>query len=257
MRSLCVLILAATLLPAARAVELTDEARTAFDRYVADFEDHRFTSTPFIRPDGDARVRQEVQSGQVVITPGLSNGETQVKSGLIHDWIGDVFFPGVTLDRVLAAVQDYNQQKTIYPDIQDSRVRSHSGDEFTVYLRIMKSKMMMTDVLNTDHTIRFTRVDAKHAYCRAHSTRIAEVSDRGMLWRMNSYWLFEERDGGVYAEFESITLSRDIPMVMSKLLGPMLHGVPVESLRSSLERTKQAIEMKRANGGAKIANAGF
>ncbi len=265
MRITFALALAVVLLPAARAVELTDEARTAFDQYVSNFETHRFKSTPFIRVDDNPHLQQEVKSGQVAITPGPSNGETQVKGGLIHDWIGSVYFPGVTLDRVLSEVQDYNRQKTIYPDIQDSKIKGHTGDDFKVYLRIMKSKMMMTDVLNTDHTIHFTRVDANRAYCSAHSTRIAEVSDpgtprehelpvgkdRGMLWRMNGYWFFEERDGGVYGEFESITLSRDVPALMGKILGPMLHGVPVESLRSSLERTKQAMAMKETTAPVK------
>jgi hypothetical protein len=265
MRITCVLTVALILLPAARAVELTDETRTAFDQYISNFEAHRFKNTPFIRVDDSPHLQQEVKNGQVAIVPGPSNGENQVKGGLIHDWIGDVFFPGVTLDRVLSAIQDYNRQKTIYPDIQDSRIKGHNGDDFTVYLRIMKSKMMMTDVLNTDHTIHFTRVDSNRAYCSSHSTRIAEVSDagtsrehelpvgkdRGILWRMNGYWFFEERDGGVYAEFESITLSRDIPAIMSKILGPVLHGVPVESLRSSLERTKQAMAVKETTGVVK------
>jgi hypothetical protein len=74
-----------------------------------------------------------------------------------------------------------------------------------------------------------------------------------MLWRMNGYWFFEERDGGVYAEFESITLTRDIPALMGKILGPVLHGVPVESLRASLERTKQALAVKETTGAVKAA----
>lgn len=267
MRITCVLILASTLLPAARAVEMTDETRTAFDQYISNFEAHRFKSTPFIRVDDNPHLLQDVKTGQVAIVPGPSNGETKVKGGLIHDWIGDVFFPGLTLDQVLSAVQDYNRQKTIYPDIKDSRIKGHSGDDFTVYLRIMKSKMMITDVLNTDHTIHFERLDVNRAYCSSHSTRIAEVSDpgtprehelpvgkdRGMLWRMNGYWFFEERDGGVYAEFESITLTRDIPALMGKILGPVLHGVPVESLRASLERTKQALAVKETTGAVKAA----
>ncbi len=271
MRIACVFIFSLILLPCARAVELTDEARIAFDQYISNFEAHRFKSAEFMRADGDVHIQKEVKAGQIVIVPGPNNGETQVKGGLIHDWIGDVFFPGATLNRVLALIQDYNRQKTIYPDIQDSRVKSHEGDDFRVYLRIMKSKMMMTDVLNTDHEIRFTRLDATHAYCRAHSTRIAEVSDpgtpkehelpvgkdRGMLWRMNGYWFLQERDGGVYGEFEAITLSRDIPMVMGKLLGPLLHGVPVESLRSSLEKTKQAIAEGERTGATKSGSAGI
>jgi len=33
--------------------------------------------------------------------------------------------------------------------------------------------------------------------------------DRGFLWRLNAYWRYEQVAGGVIAECESITLSRD------------------------------------------------
>jgi hypothetical protein len=34
--------------------------------------------------------------------------------------------------------------------------------------------------------------------------------DRGLLWRLYGYWLYEERDGGVIVECESVTLTRDV-----------------------------------------------
>ena len=40
---------------------------------------------------------------------------------------------------------------------------------------------------------------------------------------------------------KSITLSRDIPFGMGKVLGPILHNVPAESLRSSLAKTRSAV----------------
>ena len=68
-------------------------------------------------------------------------------------------------------------------------------------------------------------VDATHCRSRSVSTRIAEVEDAGLpnerekpvghdggfLWRIDSYWRFEEQDGGAYVEAESISLTRDIP----------------------------------------------
>jgi hypothetical protein len=58
---------------------------------------------------------------------------------------------------------------------------------------------------------------------------------------MNGYGFFEERDGGVYVESEEISLSRDIPFGMGKLFGAILHSVPAESLRNSVEETRRAI----------------
>jgi hypothetical protein len=44
-------------------------------------------------------------------------------------------------------------------------------------------------------------------------------------------------------EYESVTLSRDIPFGMGKVLGPILHNVPAEALRSSLEKTRRAVSL--------------
>ena len=33
----------------------------------------------------------------------------------------------------------------------------------------------------------------------------------GFLWRLDTCWRFEERDGGAHAECRAISLTRDIP----------------------------------------------
>jgi hypothetical protein len=58
---------------------------------------------------------------------------------------------------------------------------------------------------------------------------------------MNGYWFFEERDDGVYITCESITLTRDIPFGMATLIGPVIHDLPGEALRKSLEQTRRAV----------------
>ena len=195
-----------------------------------------------------------------MIEPALPNGEVEVQAGLIHDWIGGLFVPGATLASTMRVVQDYSHNKDYYsPEIVDSRVRSHNGNDFNVYLRINKSKFFVTDVLDTDHDIHFVPLGPTRMYCRSYSSRIAEVTDagkpterempvgndRGLLWRMYGYWFFEQKDGGVYIEYESVTLSRNIPFGMGKVLGPILHNVPAESLRSSLEKTRKAVMAAR------------
>jgi hypothetical protein len=110
-------------------------------------------------------------------------------------------------------------------------------------------------VFNIEREIRFVPVDAGREYSRSYSQRIAEVSDpgkpgehelpvgqdRGFLWRIYSYWFFEERDGGVYLNCEAITLTRDVPLTMRALFGPMIQDLPGESVRTSLEQTRRAI----------------
>jgi hypothetical protein len=235
----------------ASAVELTRESAASFDTYISDFESHRLKEERFLLCDRDPTQHEKLLRGEIVIVPGRNKGETEIKSALIHDWVGGVFIPSTTLDKVLGVIQDYSHQKDFYwPDIVDSRLRSRHGDDFDVYVRIVKSKLMMTDVLNTESEVHFTRIDAKRVYCRSYSTRIAEVSnagtpgerelpvgrDRGLLWRLYGYWFFEERDGGVYAEYESITLSRSIPFGMGAVLGPILHNVPASRFAAVWKR---------------------
>lgn len=254
-------ILVLTAGAAAAAVELKRETAVAFDRYVATLEaamEARMRGGQFIRSAETPEHRRELLQGAVVVIPAQGNGEVELKAGLIHDWIGALFIPRTTLAKTVAIVQDYRRQREFYsPEIVDARVKSQNGNDFNVFMRIVKSKFFITDVLDTDHEIHFVPINANRMYCRSYSRRIAEVSDpgkpsehelpvgndRGLLWRMYGYWFFEEKDGGVYVEYESVTLSRDIPFGMGRVLGPILHNVPAEALRSSLEKTRRAVSL--------------
>ena len=64
---------------------------------------------------------------------------------------------------------------------------------------------------------------------------------------MNSYWRFEERDGGVYVECESISLTRDIPAGFGWLVGSFVTSIPEESLEETLGQTRAAVLAKTKN----------
>ena len=65
----------------------------------------------------------------------------QVPSGLIHDWIGSVFIPGVTLEGVLALVRNYDNHYKLYqPEVIASRTLQHQGNHYKVYLRLLKKE---------------------------------------------------------------------------------------------------------------------
>ena len=128
-----------------------------------------------------------------------------------------------------AVLQDYESYKILYkPDVIGSRQIAHQGDEYEVFLRLYK-KQMLTVVLNSNYHVRYDTPDPHRMYVVSRSTRIAEVKDpdhpdavnqpvgddTGFLWRLNSYWRFEEADGGVYAERQAISLSRDVPALLA------------------------------------------
>jgi hypothetical protein len=241
------------------AVDLSNDTAAAFDRYIAATESglqQRFHGDRFLGVNDSPEWREKLRRGTPLVQPVQTNGLVAIKGGLIQDWTGAVFVPNATLKQVLAVVQDYEHHKDIYkPEIADAKIRSRSGDQFEVYMRIVKTKLWISDVLNTEQEMKFTTLDAHRVYSRASSLRIAEVidpgqkgehelpvgKDRGLLWRIYGYWFFEEGDGGVYVACESITLTRDLPFPFGKLLGPIVRDLPGESLRDSLEQTKKAV----------------
>ncbi len=184
-----------------------------------------------------------------------SGHKVEAPDAIIHHWLGEIFVPGANLQQTLALMQDYNHHQDIYrPEVIRSRLISREGNDFKIYYRLRKKKVI-TVTLNTYHDIRYFPVDATHWYSRSYSTRIAEVAnadtpeelekpvghDGGFLWRIDSYWKFEERDGGVYIECESISLTRDIPTGLGWLIKPFVTSIPKESLEMTMGSTRSAL----------------
>src|SRR5690242_19802698 len=93
------------------------------------------------------------------------------------DWMTCI--AGATIQQSLALIQNYENHKNIYkPEVIDSKLISRRGNDFKIYLRLLKKKIL-TVVLDTDHDVHYSRVDATRWRCRSYSTRIAEVEDAG------------------------------------------------------------------------------
>jgi len=247
-----------------RAADLQQKTIAAFDRYVQ-LTERRLSESqePFLYVEAQSapqrqKTLESLRGGALVIEPLVTRDgkrEIDVDEGMIHHWVGTVFARGATLASAVALLQDYNRHKDIYkPNVADSRVLTRDGDHFTVRLRFFMKKGL-TVVVNSDHDAQFKRVGAERASSAIRSTRIAEVEDPGTpkehelpvghdggyLWRLNSYWRFLERDGGVYIQCESITLTRGIPTGFGWLVKPFVTSIPRETLTFTLETTRQAL----------------
>jgi hypothetical protein len=238
-------------------VELKPATLQAFDNYVKTAEarlEQRTTGPEFLWSDGVKGTRGKLLRGQVVAEPWVGEGDIGIADGLIHDWVGAVFIPGATLDAVLRMVQDYDRAKLSYkPEVMDSKLLDRSGGTFKVYMRLLKKKVL-TVVLNTEHEVHYTRLGDTRCYSRSRTTRVAEVQnpgdrderelppgqDHGFLWRLNSYWRFEQRDGGVYVECEAISLSRSVPTGLGWMINPIIRTLPRDSLSNTLRCTRDA-----------------
>src|SRR5882762_2846503 len=209
----------------------------------------------------------------------LANGETQMQrrntqlagqeiacpGGMIHHWEGLVFIPGAQVDDVLRVLEDYDHHSVYYaPDVERSKIESHDGDHFRVFLRFHRKKVI-TVVLNSEHDIHYFRDSPARAHSRSSTTHIAEVEnpgkpnereksnddDGGFLWGMETWWRFVQQDGGVYVQSEVVSLTRDIPAGLGWMIGPFVTSIPEETLSFTLQATRKTVLSKLKGETAK------
>jgi hypothetical protein len=58
---------------------------------------------------------------------------------------------------------------------------------------------------------------------------------------LTTTWSYEERDGGVYMQIESISLTRSIPTGLGWAVGPFVESVARESLEFTLHSVQNAL----------------
>jgi hypothetical protein len=243
----------------ATPIQLKPQTLQSFAAYIRDaeaaMEQTLQGSHPFLWSDANSEKAQQVRGEQVLAQFWSGRGPVKVPNGLIHDWIGAALIPGTTVKDTLALVQDYDNHKNIYrPEVMASKLISHHGNDFQIYLRLLKKKIL-TVVLDTDHDVHYSSLDRTRWLCRSYTTRIAEVEDAGtpkervlppdtgygFLWRLYSYWRFQERDDGVYIECRAVSLTRDVPFGLGWVIEPIIQKLPKESLINTLEATRQAL----------------
>ncbi len=243
----------------ANMVTLKPKTLLAFEEYVRAAEEAMQPSLngrgAFLWSDLNSNRGQQIRQGQIAAQLWAADAAVKVANGLIHDWIGAVFVPNATAQQALSLVQDYDNHQNIYkPDVLESRLISHDGDDFKIFLRLLKKKLI-TVVLDTDHDVHYAMLDAKRWSCRSITTRIAEVEDAGtpkekvhepdtgygFLWRLYSYWRFDEKNDGVTLECRALSLTRDIPIGLGWIIEPIVRTLPQESLVHTLEATRKAL----------------
>lgn len=252
--------------PLVKAAELKKQTAAAFDHYISASEgriNSELHDGPFLFIDALPETRRadayrQLRDGKILVKQMNANEEAhpiEVTQGLVHDWIGVLFIPNASLSEVLTIVQDYDNHKVMYkPEVRQSKLLNRDGDHFKVFFQLYK-KSVATVVINANFDINFERLGINRATSRSYSTRLAEVEKlgqaderelpvgdgRGYLWRLYGYWRFEEKDGGVFIQFESIGLSRTIPAVIRWLVNPLLKSVPRGTLSSLLGATRAAV----------------
>jgi putative flippase GtrA len=202
------------------------ETVAAWERYVAAtegrLEQSRATTIP--------------RASDAIAAAGES---VHVPAGTISDWRGAVFIPGITLDRLLHGLQHPGTPPP-QEDVVSSRVIARGADSLRVAIRLVRHAIV-TVSYDTEHEMQFRRVTPTLATARSVATRIEQLDggDHGFLWRLHSYWRYEETGGGVLVELRSLTLSRSVPTLVRPIAGPLVTRVARESMVRTLEALRQ------------------
>jgi len=217
----------------------------------ARFEGASNTGTFFIldTPAGKGGWRDAVKKGSVAMTefetPSISGGK-------IHHWVGAVFVPGARLEEVVGRLRkNAGSEADSYDDVLASRLVSANGDRIVVFMKLRRESII-TVTYNTEHDVEYRRLGSARAASRSVATRIAEIAaagtprerekapgdDNGFLWRLNAYWRYEQTDGGVLIECESVSLSRSIPIVLRPFVTSTVDGIARESLDKTLQSVR-------------------
>jgi hypothetical protein len=261
----------------APAADLKQNTTSSFDRYVAATEARfgnelrpggAFLYVDTMNADAKRQAYDQLKNGEILVqkletkAPGVSS---DIPDGMVHHWVGLIFIPGATLAKTLPIVKDYDRRAELYkPDVSASRTIAHNGDDFKMFLRLHQKRFTTVD-FNTTYDVHWGSVDATRVYSNSISTRIAEVKDpdkpdgeelpvgsgHGYLWRLNTYWRFEEKDGGVYLQCEALSLTRDMPIGLGWLLKPLVTAIPKQSLNRALGQTRNVV----LEEGKKCCNA--
>jgi hypothetical protein len=240
------------------APDLRPEAVAAWDQYVAlteariarELDDRgRFLVHERLgQAGGDWRAR--ARRGEVVLrrheTRGPDGRDIDVPDARIHHWVGVAFFPGVALDDLLRLLQTRWTERWS-PDVVEARLVWQAGNEARTFLRL-RQRSVITVTYDTEHLVRYDRLDASHAVSRSTAIRIAQIADagtpreralppgqdHGFLWRLNAYWRYDVVDGGLLVELESLTLSREVPWLLVPVAEPIVRRLSRDSVTRTL-----------------------
>jgi hypothetical protein len=243
-----------------KPTELKQQTVEAWDAYVRAanmrMETRASGQSPFLWVDEKPDRVQRVRAGEVLVAPVDGDNPHKVPHGLIHHWIGAIFLPNTNLDDVMRVLDNYDRYKDFYkPIVVRSKLVERTNDHEKVTLMMMQRVYSVTAAVETDNEILIVRPDADRAYSLSNSVRVQEIADYGKphehalpeghgpgyVWREFSVSRFEQRDGGVYVEIETMAMSRGIPVALRWMINPLVGNLPRKIMLAMLTDTRNAV----------------
>jgi hypothetical protein len=222
-------------------------------------EQHRSPKGFLVSAGSNRQTDVRLQRGELIIEPLTPASGGELPGAMLHHWRATAFVRGARagdFENLMKGFSGYPQHfspQVVRADI----VLPHGGqipDHFTASMRV-RQRHVITVVMDTTYDINYGRLDEQHGYSVSRSIHISEIAsadtakehalsdgeEHGFLWRQNIYWSYEERDGGLYMQVESISLSRAIPAGLGWIVRPYVESVPRESLEFTLRAACNAL----------------
>ncbi len=211
----------------------------------------------FLWIDQSPERRAAVQAGNILVAPMHNKGYVAVQSGLIHDWVGAVFLPGITGFQLAHLIQDYGNYSNIYsPAVTQSRLLTRSGDEFTYALTIVSKVWNIKAGLRGEFSSVFVSKSGGIGYGISHSVKLRELEhpdepdqqdiapeqDHGYLQRTLTLLRYREEKEGTFVEMESVTLSRDIPSAVRWVANPIIERISRDATAAILDKLRAKLQ---------------
>ena len=234
-------------------------AVSAFNAYTVSVESnlafqHR-SADAFLAPVPASHSTMSRQTSDPKIEQLTPVAGAEVAGSLIHHWRGTAFVAGAKasgFERLMRDVKSYPQRFS--PQVLQAALISESGDQVQASMRV-RQQHVITVVMDTAYDITYGQLDPEHGYSISRSTRIAEIyrpgtdteralephDEHGFLWRQNTYWSYEEKDGGLYLQIESVSLTRAIPRGLGWAIRPYIESIPRDSLEFTLRSVCNAL----------------
>jgi hypothetical protein len=258
--------------PRVSASELKPETLKKWDEYIqASSLQMRVRLHPdghFLWVDEEPERGRAVRAGEILVSPVGKHVPHSVTSGLVHHWVGAAFIPDAKTQDVLGVVRDYGHYKTLYkPHVVESKALVNDGSVDKFSISLLTKEGSSTLALDSDYEACYVQWSPKQWYGIAYTTRAQEIRNyghpdehklpegqgNGYIWRVYNIVRFEERDGGVYVEQETIALSRDIPALFHWIVDPIVRRVSRNALTISLRQTEEAVQAKNGEAGLPVA----
>jgi hypothetical protein len=196
-----------------------------------------------------------MRQGELIIERLTPSAGADFSGALLHHWRGTAFAPGAKAADFERLMRDFNAYPQYFsPEVLQARVLTQGGDRMQAWMRV-RQRHVITVVMDTTYDVTFGQMDVQHGYSISRSTRIAEIDaagtsaervlgedeEHGFLWRLNTYWSYEERDGGLYLQIEAVSLTRAIPRGLGWVVRPYAESIPRESMEFTLRSACSAL----------------